>query len=343
MSRWWDQVKARGTVPMVAGLLGLAVAGRTMTPCPACGASTRGRTDKRAPVLIRDAGRWSCLVCDEEKGGAGGWGSALDLVAFRVTGARFDARSPAAAEVRARCADFGLCDPAEGSAGPAVPLRPLAPPEADLAAGPAPAPRDEVAELWARCPRVDERPVVAGYLRQRAIDASVVLDEDLARAAPPGKLPEWASHWSYFEAAFVLPLFDANGELAGLQARSITGPRKSLRMRRVAVAGLLLGTGAARAALAAGAWPTWYAGRPTTIEIVEGEPDFLTRATRDREAAVLGIPGSGAWSPDVARRVPPGSTIHVLTHQDEQGEKYSNLVAASLLGRCRIRRARWAA
>jgi hypothetical protein len=324
---WLESARA---VPLlqVAAELQITLRRDRLTPCPGCGADRRSSTDDRGPVFMtRDLRRWTCGAC-------GVAGSVLDMAAAALR------CSPTGPEVRAWFAARGWCPPAQDA--PPVPMvAPRPPPEPPPSK--VPASRAEGGGVWAWGANLDRSPVVTAYLRQRAIDPAVVLDEDMARGVPDGDLPAWAEHWRHFSAAFVLPLFDARGELAGLQARSIAGPRKSLRMRGVAVSGLLLATRAARSALSEAAWPSWWAGRPTALEVVEGEPDFLTRAVRDPSAAVLGIPGEGAWSADVAGRVPAGSLVDILTHQDAKGDKYSNLVAASLLGRCRVRRARWAA
>ena len=58
----------------------MRVAGRGLSPCPACGAEQRGDRDRRPPVLARTDGRgWRCYRCDAS-------GDVVALVALRVTG-----------------------------------------------------------------------------------------------------------------------------------------------------------------------------------------------------------------------------------------------------------------
>ena len=45
---------------------------------------------------------------------------------------------------------------------------------------------------------------------------------------------------------------------------------------------------------------------------------------------------SGAWSPQIADRVPTEASVVIRTHHDEPGERYAQQIASSLRGRCRI-------
>lgn len=86
----------------------------------------------------------------------------------------------------------------------------------------------------------------------------------------------------------------------------------------------------------------WPASAPVRAVIVEGEPDFLTWATRFSDAdeappAVFGLT-SGGWSPAIASRVPTGATVIIRTHQDPAGAKYAEVVFHTLHGRCAVLR-----
>lgn len=196
-----------------------------------------------------------------------------------------------------------------------------------------------MAELWARCRAVAEDPNACEWLQSRALNPDAIDDADLARLAPTdGTLPRWAGHWRTFEVVLVLPLFDAFGELAGLQGRCPEGPRKSIRMRGVRCSGMVLCSPAARQILRLGQL-TDDAQSP--IEIVEGEMDLLSVLCRRPEAAVFGIPGEGAWTPELAARIPVGSEVHVATHQDPAGDAYAAVLNRTLHQRCHVLRARW--
>ncbi len=80
--------------------------------------------------------------------------------------------------------------------------------------------------------------------------------------------------------------------------------------------------------------------RPRTVIICEGEPDFLTRCSLNDEDVVLGIV-SGSWGHDsaFAAAIPSGSDVHVLTHNDNAGDRYAADVSASIGSRCKVWRA----
>jgi hypothetical protein len=88
--------------------------------------------------------------------------------------------------------------------------------------------------------------------------------------------------------------------------------------------------------LALGSWPEHAEKR---VVISEGEPDFLTWASRGtgaRTLAVLGIAGAGTWTKEIADRIPDGSTAIVRTDQDDAGDRYAEQITASLWGRCAV-------
>jgi hypothetical protein len=83
---------------------------------------------------------------------------------------------------------------------------------------------------------------------------------------------------------------------------------------------------------------------PISVVVVEGEPDFLTWATRysdgDADAPIVFGVVCGAWSGELAARIPDGARVVVRTHQDPSGERYAAEIARTLLGRCRVVRPR---
>jgi hypothetical protein len=112
---------------------------------------------------------------------------------------------------------------------------------------------------------------------------------------------------------------------------------KSLAPSGFSVKGLVLADPLAQQLLG-GVCPAWW--KPREIVVAEGEPDWLLWALRQRETdeqgpAVIGIE-SGAWSPQIAARIPTGASVVIRTHHDEPGERYAQQIAASLHGRCRI-------
>ena len=198
----------------------------------------------------------------------------------------------------------------------------------------------QVAELWARCGSMREDTALSDALRARAIDPAAVADLDLARVLPRVRLPDWCRSWSRSGNRLVLPLFDARGQLASLHGRILAKPlpmgqRKGRFPRGYTARGLVMADATARALLAAGAGPHWTG----EAHIVEGATDFLTLATRwgdaaEQTPATLGI-FAGAWSAELAARIPRGATVRIFAHGDPAGQRYADEIRATL-GRCAV-------
>lgn len=97
--------------------------------------------------------------------------------------------------------------------------------------------------------------------------------------------------------------------------------------------------GFARDVLARG-WPAWWnRSERLTFVIAEGVPDFLTDASVfgewDQAPATLGVI-SGAWSADVAARIPDGCRVVIRTHGDPAGQRYQRQIGESLHARCHV-------
>ncbi len=218
-------------------------------------------------------------------------------------------------------------------------------------ADPSPArpPRHDVAALWASSLPVSNTPEVSAWFVHRFGPAAAwSLQQadvwDLIRVVPAGlHLPRWARSrggpWTHSGHRIVFRLWDHTGEAASLRTRVIDGTvaPKSLVPSGYSVKGLVLADPLAQQLLA-GVCPSWW--HPRQVIIAEGEPDWLLWAVRQREAdeqgpAVLGVE-SGAWSPQIAARIPTCASVVIRTHHDEPGERYAQQIAASLHGRCRI-------
>jgi hypothetical protein len=349
---WIDDAKGRAQVAQVAQALGLEIKGRTLQPCPACGAEKRGSADRRGPVNVHSAGqRWTC-----KRGGCGAGGDVVDLVAVCLFGRRLgDCDDDGKAEVRAWLAAGGACDPAPDGRAPRVTPPPLPPPPTDDDAPPA---RDyqsigEVHNLWNDCGPVTDDDQTAGWLRSRGLDPDRVEESDLARALPDGKTPGWSRcagrPWSAGWRC-ILPAFDAGGEIRAFRARWCrTGDPPKGTPKAAATPGradgLVLADGLARQVLAEGAAPRWWpAGEPLRLVVLEGEPDWLTWATRPAagEATAPALVGiwQGSWTAEIAARIPRGAKVAIRTHLDDDGNKYGERIAATLAGRCDVRRLR---
>lgn len=135
----------------------------------------------------------------------------------------------------------------------------------------------------------------------------------------------------------VLPLYDRNGVVRSLRWRSLsTAQPKSLPPIGFQTAGLVLADDVGRDVLM-GRYDRW----DERVCVVEGEPDFLTWATRPRGPkswATFGVvPGS--WTEGIANRIPSGCEVIIRTHHDDKGDGYAATVERSVQGRCRVTRA----
>lgn len=328
----WHEDARRVDLVQVAAELGIdRTRDGRLTPCPACGERTRSRTDPReGPVFVISQGRrWKCGRCSAR-------GDALDLVARVQLGSSCD--SEAVPEVRGWFAARGWCPPdpespcperVEVRAGSVLPL-----PRRE------PAPQDEVQELWASAERVTASGTASSWLRSRALDPYLVEERDLCRVLPVGALPTWAQHWAEkYPCPLLVPLYGPSGELVGVQGRRVD----SERPKSVAAAGVRrVGVYADPTGIALLRWgqrPAWWLG--SSVVIAEGEPDFLSWATRypDPEVteapAVFGFPGSGAWTEAESARLPAGLSVAIRAHRDDAGLKYSARIAKSL-PQCRV-------
>jgi hypothetical protein len=220
-------------------------------------------------------------------------------------------------------------------------------PEADTT--PARPPHQEVAALWAASLPVSADPASTAWFTHRygrAATWSLQQAElwDLARVIPAGlRLPRWARSqggpWTHTSHRIIFRLWDHTGQSVSLRARAIdsTTAPKSLAPAGFSVKGLVLADPLAQQLLG-GYCPTWW--QPRQVIVAEGEPDWLLWALRQRETdeqgpAVLGVE-SGAWSPQIAARIPTGASVVIRTHHDEPGQRYAQQIATSLRECCRI-------
>lgn len=210
----------------------------------------------------------------------------------------------------------------------------------------------EVASLWFACLPVLEIPEAASVLRSRGLSPEAVELHDLARALPENcPLPRWARFagrtWNETGHRLVLPVFDEHGNMRSLRAWRVLDEGqmpKRLPPAGHKAGGLVLANALGRMMLETSTRPEWWPdGAPFRVVIAEGEPDFLTWATRTSDAvelapAVLGISGSGAWSQAIADRIPSGTRVLIRSDLDEAGERYAREIARTIGARCDLRR-----
>ena len=149
---WLDQAQDVPLTELVAALGLDVVHGRTLRPCPACGAEQRGSTDRRSPVGLTSNGRgWRC-----HRGDCNAGGDAIDLASWALGGARFaELDRNEKGKIRAWYADCGWCAPAPGH----VPMHPAflsrRPPAAIIEDTRQRPPPTELTALWAASAPVD--------------------------------------------------------------------------------------------------------------------------------------------------------------------------------------------
>jgi hypothetical protein len=199
---------------------------------------------------------------------------------------------------------------------------------------------DGVEAFCDACRPVSADGEVAVYLAGRAIEPDRVESRDLARTLPDrGALPAWArcrgGSWREANYRLVVPVFDAEGILRGVRGWRVGGDPdlpKRIPPTGCKASGLVMADEFGLAMLRG-------AHNPQRVVICEGEPDFLTWATRlnDPDTATLGIV-SGSWGPDVATRLPVGCRVDVYVDGDEAGDRYFSEIASTLRRRCFVYR-----
>jgi hypothetical protein len=325
-------------IPRVARELGLrttrarGASGGALVGCPACGVERRhaSRADRRGAVGVRRDGLGArCFAC-------GTGFDALDLVAFHLGGARLrdlpDHRRIEVREWFQRRAGGGYTAPSLG-AEPPEPPPPLSTAAELKSEYP---PHEEVSALWHACSRVDGDPEASAYLQSRGLDATSIADRDLARVIAPSGLPRWARSLAATHK-IVVPLFDAQGVMRSLLARSVerSPQRKSLAPSGFPRSGLIMANPLGRQLLQRGAAPEWWPDdRELRVVIAEGEIDMLSAATLWSHAAecapaTIGIV-SGSWTNAIATRIPNGCTVLIATDNDEAGDKYARAIVDTL-------------
>jgi hypothetical protein len=193
----------------------------------------------------------------------------------------------------------------------------------------------EVAALWTACAPVTGDLSVAELLTSRALSPDVVRMLDLARALPASvRLPRWASYqgqtWTQTGHRLILPVYDYEGAQRSVRAWRVVpnDTPKRLPPGGHKAAELVLANKPALEWLRhSDALP--YGPPPMRLVVVEGEPDFLVRATLNAGQPVVGLL-SGAWHVGYAVKIPTGSEVFVYTHRDRAGDKYADEVSRSI-------------
>ena len=221
-------------------------------------------------------------------------------------------------------------------------------------------PISELTALWNACVGVSEEPDVASWFVSRGLDPEKTDELNLARAIPKGIwLPPWARYkgnypqsqpWTLLGYRLLVPCYSHTGGFRSLRARCIFSQSetpKSLPPSGYAAKGLLMAD-----ALGQGILTKKEVLNPQNaaeeknlrLIITEGEPDFLTWATRFSDSAedipaVWGIM-SGSWNEEIASCIPDGTRVIIRTDHDQAGNRYAHQIYKTLSTRCFIMRTR---
>lgn len=291
----------------IAHDLGLRPFGRSaLSPCPACWAKQRSRTDrKRGPIGIKPPTGWKCWAC-------GTTGDVLDLVALVLTDGSSKAKGRGYHLAREWMADRQLMPELEAAkaAPPPPPKRP---------------PQDEVIRLLRQAVPVSDHAEGRRTLQRLGIDPD---------RAPAGILPPTAAG-SFWPANFsrnwplVVPAFEADGTLASLHGRALSA--SPARPNRPETWPIGFDSGRLFFADPTHARPFLRGGPPPgRLAIVEGLSDYLAACCALPNRAVLGIAsGSAPAFSDLEPRL-SRTRVYTLTDADDAGDAYHRRICAAM-------------
>ncbi len=321
----WIQ-KAKGTPLQVAAVrLGLTVKkGKSVSPCPACGAIYRGSEDKRGPVGVNGAGTaWKCHTCSN-------CGDVVDLVSYAMFDRKLRDMSPEQkGKVRDWFGSTGLIEKYE-HVQPVVhqPKRPSV---------------GQVASLWrASIPLLqmngcEEDQMVRDFLSFRRFDLDLLAQTGMVRAVPLRKQYNWPAWWPASWSPvwrLVTPAFEINGKVASLHARSVSnnGIKPKSRWPKGCEANGLL--------LANKQGVKMLRGKPDgeleALLICEGITDLFRASSaaihENMNVAIL-AGTSGSFSRINKISIPDNLDIVVCTDPDQAGDAYAETIKKNLDGK----------
>lgn len=316
----WIQIAKENSFDSVAANLGLKQRGLRFGPCPACGAETVGKKDKRLPIGRTNGTNtqgWRCFACT-----AGG--DMLDLVAYKYTGNRLrDVRDYTEIKQFFQIKNFAQVDVVEPQKENI--------PEKDLKA--------LFNSMEYRSVHQANNRHVDAYLRSRGIDPRLVQEASVfspefnylslkkVETSSGKMMPFWPYSWSR-DYPLCVPLFNEKGRSKNFQGRAVTelqSGRKTMCPVGFNMSGLVFADWKVRAWLEDGS-------SSSTLWIVEGEIDFLHLCSifhKDSHNSVIGVKnGSLPWFHKV--KLPASAQVYIATDNDEKGDEYAQRIAEAL-------------
>lgn len=318
-SGWIAEVN-RCPAARVAEAFGLYAGRIDAGPCPVCKSETRHtkRSDRRGAIgFAEGAAHWRCHQCDAA-------GDSLKLAMLIVCeGKEIGRGDPRWPRVKEACARAGLLSgQAEGNTNAPRPAAPAP-------AAPKYPPIEALRALWEAAPLVTDDAAVAEFLRGRSLNPEAIRDANLARVLI---CPMWGCR-PELGYRLICPMFDATGTMRSFRARLVGSPPWEKAPKSVAPTGFGIG----RLVYANLRGIDMLASHPALppparSDLVEGEMDFFSMATRPNAEAVFGY-AAGAWSAEFAARIPPKTRIVIWPHADDAGREYLEEIRETLPGR----------
>ena len=341
-SRWIAEAIRAAPLERVAADLGVEVRRKHLAACPSCGAAGHG-----SGKLYRGAEgvRWHCHRCAAD-------GDAVGLVAHHLHGSSLNPDQWR--NVREWFTTRGYLNPPEkrrSGSRRRTATRTVRQPEASARAEPKYPPTAALQAIWAQGLPVAESAEGLAWCRRYAIVPHRVDALHMAKILPEGAaLPPWArcAGLSWADGwRLMLPVYGPVGRVVSIQARWLHAGDAPKNAKECAPAGFSR-TGGVYAdpmgvALLQGHQRDAGVGWDGRVVFTEGGKDFLTWATRDgrvsrgRAYAVFGV-WQGAWTAELAARIPDEARVTIRTDQNEAGDRYAAAIADTLGTRCEVLR-----
>lgn len=320
MKTSWIEIAKENTFDSVAANLGIKQKGYRYGPCPACGAKSVGKKDKRLPIgrtRGTNTAGWRCFACT-----AGG--DMLDLVSYSIMGDRLrDVKDYTQIKEFFHIKNFQTVEVTE-------------PQKEDI-------PSDDLYSLFdsmelRKVSEANHRHVDA-YLRSRGMNPREVREASVfspefnylsltkVETSSGKKMPFWPYSWSR-DYPICVPLFDFAGRMKNFQGRAITeldSGRKTMCPVGYNMSGFVFQCQTARA---------WFLNETFVgvFWIVEGEIDFLHLASifkDDPNVAVIGIK-NGSLPFFHRSKFPATAEIIIATDNDQKGDDYAQKIAEAV-------------
>lgn len=197
--------------------------------------------------------------------------------------------------------------------------------------------KGEIDKFWSDLIAIKDDPVTQKHLASRGLDYRDIDVIDLARVIEPGwPCPRWAAtrfnSWVDSGHRLIVPMYDSSGVMRTVRSWRVEGdsPAKRLPPNGCKAQEVVMANRMAKAILGGNQVPC-------RVLLVEGEPDYLSAATRWPGYPVIGII-NGSWTDGFAERIAYGSEMVIMTHHDEAGDRYAAQITESLKDKAQILR-----